>query len=71
MILLDTDHLTMVIDRQSTGHAALMARLDKANEFLSVPVVCVEEECKGWLAKIHRARYSPTNPRLRTAKTPV
>lgn len=56
MILLDTDHLSVVINRRTTGHVALMARLDNANDFLSVPVVCVEEQCKGWLAKIHHTR---------------
>lgn len=56
MILLDSDHLTVVIDSRTTGHAALMARLDEADDVLGVPVVCVEEQCKGWLAKIHRTR---------------
>ena len=56
MILLDSDHLTVVIDRRSKAHAALLARLDDADEFLGVPVVCVEEQCKGWLAKIHSTR---------------
>lgn len=56
MILLDSDHLSVVIDRRTTAHDALMARLVNANDFLSVPVVCVQEQCKGWLAKIHHTR---------------
>ena len=56
MILLDTDHLSVVVNRHGAGHAILMARLDNAHEALSVPVICVEEQCKGWLAKIHRTR---------------
>jgi len=56
MILLDSDHLTVVIDRRSKAHATLLARLDDADDFLGVPVVCVEEQCKGWLAKIHSTR---------------
>jgi len=41
MILLDSDHLTVVIDRRSKAHVALLARLDDADDFLGVPVVCV------------------------------
>jgi tRNA(fMet)-specific endonuclease VapC len=56
MILLDTDHLSILVNRNSTGHAALVNRLANSGDSLGVPVVCVEEQCKGWLAKIHRAR---------------
>jgi tRNA(fMet)-specific endonuclease VapC len=56
MIFLDTDHLSILVNRISTGHAALVSRLENAGDSLGVPVICVEEQCKGWLAKIHRAR---------------
>jgi tRNA(fMet)-specific endonuclease VapC len=56
MILLDTDHLSVVVNSQSAGHVTLLGRLEDADDFLAIPVVCVEEQCKGWLAKIHRTK---------------
>ncbi len=56
MILLDTDHLTVLTDRRAAGHAALVQRLDSAGESLALPIVAVEEQCKGWLAKLGRTR---------------
>ncbi len=56
MILLDTDHLSIVINRHAAEHTALVTRLQACGEFFAVPVICVEEQCKGWLAKIHRTR---------------
>jgi tRNA(fMet)-specific endonuclease VapC len=56
MILLDTDHLSILVNRNSAGHGALITRLEDSGDSLGVPVICVEEQCKGWLAKIHRAR---------------
>jgi predicted nucleic acid-binding protein len=56
MILLDTDHLSILTDRRAAGNAALVGRLELAGEPLAIPVVAVEEQCKGWLAKIARTR---------------
>lgn len=56
MILLDTDRLSVLTDRRATGNAALVQRLELANEALAIPIVAVEEQCKGWLAKIARTR---------------
>jgi len=56
MILLDTDHLSIVVNRHARAHAALIRRLENSGESLGVPVICVEEQCQGWLAKIRRAR---------------
>jgi tRNA(fMet)-specific endonuclease VapC len=56
MILLDTDHLSVLTKRQAGGHARLIERLQIANEPLAIPILSVEEQCKGWLAKIHRTR---------------
>lgn len=47
MILLDTDHLSMLINRNATGHAALFRRLENAGDSLGVPIICVEEQCQG------------------------
>src|SRR4026207_1820775 len=56
MILLDTDHLTVLTDARATGNAPLVERLELANETLGIPIVAVEEQCKGWLAKLSRTR---------------
>jgi len=56
MILLDTDHLSVLTDRRATGNAALVRRLELAAEPLAIPIVAVEEQCKGWLAKLGRTR---------------
>jgi tRNA(fMet)-specific endonuclease VapC len=56
MILLDTDHLSVLTDRRAAGNAALVRRLELAGEPLAIPIVAVEEQCKGWLAKLNRAR---------------
>jgi tRNA(fMet)-specific endonuclease VapC len=56
MILLDTDHLSVLTDRRAAGNDALVRRLELAAEPLAIPIVAVEEQCKGWLAKIGRTR---------------
>ena len=56
MILRDTDHLSILTNRHAAGHAPLIQRLENANEPLAIPIICVEEQCRGWLAKIHRIR---------------
>jgi tRNA(fMet)-specific endonuclease VapC len=56
MILLDTDHLSVLTDRRAAGHAALVRRLEQAGEPLAIPIVAVEEQCKGWLARLGRTR---------------
>ena len=47
MIFLDTDHLSILTNRDATGHAALLNRLENSTESPAVPIVCVEEQCKG------------------------
>ncbi|HLW66247.1 MAG TPA: type II toxin-antitoxin system VapC family toxin [Gemmataceae bacterium] len=56
MILLDTDHLSVLTDSRVAGNAALVQRLKLAAEPLAIPIVAVEEQCKGWLAKIAHTR---------------
>lgn len=56
MILLDTDHLTILTENRAAGHAGLVRRLTDADEPLAIPIVAVEEQCKGWLARINRTR---------------
>ena len=55
MIFLGTD-LSIVANPHAAGHVTLFNRLDESSETLAVPVISVEEQCKGWLAKIHHTR---------------
>ncbi len=55
MILLDTDHLTILANVRASGHAALTARMHASSEGrFGIPVVSVEEQCRGWLAQLNR-----------------
>jgi tRNA(fMet)-specific endonuclease VapC len=56
MILLDTDHLSVLTDRRAAGNAALVRRLELAAEPLAIPIVAAQEQCQGWLAKLARTR---------------
>jgi tRNA(fMet)-specific endonuclease VapC len=56
MILLDTDHRSVLVDRRAAANSALVQRLELAREPLAIPVVAVEEQCQGWLAKLRRTR---------------
>jgi tRNA(fMet)-specific endonuclease VapC len=57
MILLDTDHLSILTNTRASAYQALLERLEAAEpEGLGVPVVAAEEQCRGWLAEIARQR---------------
>lgn len=53
MILLDTDHLSIVADSRDQFHERLVARLKREPvSSLATSIVSVEEQCRGWLGKI-------------------
>jgi tRNA(fMet)-specific endonuclease VapC len=57
MILLDTDHLSIVINQQASGYPALTQRMQESpDQHFATTVVSAEEECRGWLAQINRLR---------------
>ncbi len=58
MILLDTDHLTVLQDPQSVRRERLLARMAVANELFSTTVVCAEEQVRGWMASIAKERQA-------------
>jgi len=58
MILLDTDHLSILLDERDARHPPFRARLHAAGDFLAIPIVGIEEQLRGWLAKLHRV-YDP------------
>jgi tRNA(fMet)-specific endonuclease VapC len=56
MILLDTDHLTVLKYRDSERYAELTDRLRASNDTVGTTVVNVEEQMRGWLAAIAKEK---------------
>lgn len=57
MILLDTDHLTVLKYPESAQYGVLTARMrDSADQAFTTTAVSVEEQMRGWLAEIAKAR---------------
>ena len=54
MILLDTDHLSILTDQRQSLRQGLWDRLDASGERLGVPIAGVEEQLRSWLAQIRR-----------------
>ena len=61
MILLDTDHFSVLTDSRQAGHAPLAARLKSCGDSLALPVISVEEQMRGWLAEIGAPRTFTSN----------
>jgi tRNA(fMet)-specific endonuclease VapC len=57
MILLDTDHLTVLKYPEGSQCEALQDRLEASGELsFATTIVTVEEQLRGWLAAIHRLK---------------
>jgi len=56
MILLDTDHFSVLSRIDSPSAASLKARLAEAAEPFGITIVTVVEQFRGWAADINRAR---------------
>ncbi len=57
MILLDTDHLTVLKYTDSERHARLHGRLvTAAPELVGTTIVNVEEQMRGWLSAIAKEK---------------
>jgi tRNA(fMet)-specific endonuclease VapC len=54
MILLDTDHFSVIVDARHSLHSALTTRLHASKHRPALPVVSVEEQLRGWLAQLRR-----------------
>jgi tRNA(fMet)-specific endonuclease VapC len=58
MILLDTDHLSVLSDQLHGRNARLVARLYACGDPTILPtVVSLEEQMRGWLAEVKRRRH--------------
>jgi len=56
MILLDTDHVTVLKYRDSARYARLSRRLAEAVEPFGTTIITVEEQMRGWLATVAKER---------------
>jgi tRNA(fMet)-specific endonuclease VapC len=54
MILMDSDHLSVLADPRQTKGTKLTHRLRSSGEAVALPVVSLEEHFRGWLALIRR-----------------
>jgi len=54
MILLDTDHFSVLTDERHALHARLTTRLRTSGDELGIPVVSVEEQLRAWLKLVRR-----------------
>lgn len=60
MILLDTDHLSVLLSSTHSQYAPLVARLQaSADQQFVASVISLEEQLRGWLAEIRRQTQIP------------
>lgn len=60
MLVLDTDHISVLEQADSVARARLIHRLDQAGTTAVVTtIVSYEEQSRGWLAYVARARSLP------------
>ena len=55
MIVLDTDHLTVIQRQSEPAYSILRDRLRHTSAPIGTTIVSVEEQMRGWLAVINRA----------------
>lgn len=61
VVILDTDHLTVIQRRAEPAYSHLRARLSKLPpNTVQTTIVSFEEQMRGWLAVISHARNQPT-----------
>jgi tRNA(fMet)-specific endonuclease VapC len=70
VILLDSDHVAVLVESRQKLRDELIARLDATRDVIGLPIIVVEEQLRGWLAEIHRVRdpHKQIVPYLRLAK---
>ena len=55
MLILDTDHLSAMASERGAS-VELLRRLAKAGQDIATTIISVEEQVRGWLARIGRAK---------------
>lgn len=53
MLVLDTDHVTEFQRGTSEVSRRLMERLEHSGEEIATSIITLEEQSRGWLARIH------------------
>ena len=56
MLVLDTDHFSLLERRESPEHLVLSRRLAQSGQQVVTTIVSYEEQSRGWLAYVARAR---------------
>jgi tRNA(fMet)-specific endonuclease VapC len=59
MIILDTDHLTVLQHSESKAAEELATKLARSGEDVATTIITAEEQLRGWLAAIHGKRAVP------------
>ncbi|MBC8114475.1 MAG: type II toxin-antitoxin system VapC family toxin [Candidatus Saccharimonas sp.] len=54
MIVLDSDHISVLQHEDSPLAEPLLIRLEQSLTEVVVTAITLEEQCRGWLAEIHR-----------------
>ncbi len=54
MIVLDTDHVSILQHAESDAAVRLTQRLEESKEHIATTAATVEEQCRSWLALINR-----------------
>lgn len=54
MIVLDSDHISVLQHEDSPLAEPLLIRLEQSLTEVAVTAITLEEQCRGWLAEIHR-----------------
>ena len=58
MILLDTDHLSVLLDPRHSRQRELFTKLESAHRNVAIPIIAVEEQLRAWLAQVRRSASS-------------
>ena len=56
MIILDTDHLTVIQRQNEPAYTILRKRLRQTAETVGTTIISLEEQMRGWLAVVNRAK---------------